>query len=682
MPGSKTILVVEDEGVVARQLQLSLIDLGYRVPATAASADEAYQLAERHHPDLVLMDIHLDGGTDGIEAAGVLRARFAVPIIYLTAYADAATVEKAKVTEPYAYLIKPIDASKLTAAVEVALYKHELDQKLRLSEAKFSGIVSLSVDAIITLDEKQRITLFNDGAEAIFGYSKAEVLGQPLDVLLPDRLGAIHREHVARFASGPTHARPMGQRELAISGKRKTGEEFPADASISKLTVGGKSLLAVVLRDISDRKRVENEQRFLSQLGAVLSGTLEYEETLVTLARMVVGEIADWCALDLVEPDGRVRRIKVASADPAKASIAELLERIPLDRSKPDLVWEVLATKESVLVPEVTAEMLESVAQSEEHLAMLRAADIRSAMAVPLIVRGQLIGALVFASSRPSRHHGANDLRLAEDVAHRAALAIENARLYRAAQRAIEARDDVLGIVAHDLRNPLNSIILQTELLRIPGTNGSGPVDRIKHAAHRMNRLIQDLLDVTRMEAGQLSIAQDRIPASRVVSEAVEAQRALIASTAIELRIEIARDLPEVWADLERLLQVFENLIGNAVKFTERGGRITIGAAPRDRDVLFWITDTGAGIAPEDVPHLFDRFWQAHKAGRQSAGLGLSIVKGIVEPHGGRIWVESTHGRGSTFFFTIPMPPRSEDRRAEPSVQPRPRDAGEALHER
>jgi signal transduction histidine kinase len=184
-----------------------------------------------------------------------------------------------------------------------------------------------------------------------------------------------------------------------------------------------------------------------------------------------------------------------------------------------------------------------------------------------------------------------------------------------------------------------------------------------------MNRLIQDLLDVARLEAGRLSIEQARVPAERVVSESVEAQKLLASSASIELRLDVARDVPEVWGDLDRLLQVFENLIGNAVKFTQPGGRITVGAAPRDGDVLFWVADTGAGIAAEDLPHLFDRFRQAQKASRRGAGLGLSVVKGIVEAHGGRIWVESTPGRGSTFSFTVPTALRAEERLHEPAPQ-------------
>jgi signal transduction histidine kinase len=223
--------------------------------------------------------------------------------------------------------------------------------------------------------------------------------------------------------------------------------------------------------------------------------------------------------------------------------------------------------------------------------------------------------------------------------------------------------------VAHDLRNPLNSIVMQASILRRqsgqPERQPRNPADVIERAANRMNRLIQDLLDVARMEAGRLSLEEGCVRTVQLVSDALEAQKPLLGSASLELHVDLAPGLPEVWADRDRLLQIFENIIGNAVKFTEPGGRVTVGAAPRDGDVLFWVADTGTGIAAADLPHLFDRFWQARKEGRRGAGLGLPIVKGIVEAHGGRIWVESTVGRGSTFFFTIPSAPRAEEWRGE-----------------
>ncbi len=188
--------------------------------------------------------------------------------------------------------------------------RKRLEEDLRLSEAKSSGIVSISADAIISVDENQRITLFNEGAEKIFGYSKAEAIGASLDILIPERFRAIHREHVAGFTASPSTARRMGQRETPIFGVRKNGEEFPADAAISKLDVEGKPIMTVALRDITDQKRIENEQRFLSEVGAVLTSTLDYEDTLTNIAQLAVRDLADYCIVDVVDELGEIRRLR------------------------------------------------------------------------------------------------------------------------------------------------------------------------------------------------------------------------------------------------------------------------------------------------------------------------------------------------------------------------------------
>ena len=409
--------------------------------------------------------------------------------------------------------------------------------------------------------------------------------------------------------------------------------------------------------DITEQKRIEHDQRFLAEVGPALAGTLDYEETLSTIAELAVRDLADLCIVDVVEDDREIRRLKVASRDPSKAWLCELLAGIELDRSRPHLLWSVLETKEPFVLQHPSAETIAWLAQSEAHHRALVAADIASVLAVPLVARGSLLGAIAFLSSTPSRVYGPPDVRLAEELAQRAALSIMNARLYRTARRATRARDELLGIVAHDLRNPLNNIVVQADLLRLRGEAGGGAqhaAEGIARAATRMSRLIQDLLDVTSLEAGQLSVDAVPVAARDIVTDAAEAQEALTTSASLELRLEPATDLPEILADRDRLLQVFENLIGNAVKFTEPGGRITVGAAPREGHVLFWVRDTGCGIAPEHLPHLFDRFWQGGKAERRGAGLGLPIVRGIIAGHRGRIWVESTPGEGSTFYFTIP----------------------------
>jgi PAS domain S-box-containing protein len=537
----------------------------------------------------------------------------------------------------------------------------EANAALRLSEAKFSGIVSIAADAIISIDADQRIALFNRGAEEIFGYSQAEAIGAPFEILIPERFRAIHHQHLERFASGEQSSRRMGERSAAIQGLRKNGEEFPAEAAISKLEVGLEKVLTVVLRDATDATRRERHQKILAEMGSVLADTLDYEETLTRIAELAVRELADFCTIDLVQDDGEIRRLRVIGRDPAKQSICDFLKQMPVDGSRPRLAWSALDTKQPILIERVTPEILASLAQSDEHLRVLREMEPTSIIIVPILARGKILGILKVALSTRLRAYGQDDLRLMEEIAHRAALAIDNARLYRVAERAIHARDEVLSIVAHDLRNPLGSIMLSVGLLRRkrgePERRSQEGVDAIKRSATRMNRMIEDLLDVVRMDAGHLSIERTRVPAGKVLSDLVEAQKPLAASRSLELRLEVVPDPGEVFADRDRLLQVLENLVGNAVKFTKSGGHVSVGAAPRNGELLFWVEDSGAGIASDDLPHLFDRFWQARNARKQGVGLGLPIVKGIVEAHRGRIWVESQVGKGSTFFFTLPRAP-------------------------
>lgn len=552
------------------------------------------------------------------------------------------------------------DLTFVSAVVDqlaTALERDAGERLLRTSQAKLAGIVSTAADAVITVDERMEIVLFNEGAERIFGWSAKEVLGKPIEFLIPERLGNVHRGHMRDFHASVDVSRKMGARLPEIFGRRKSGEEFHADAAISKLVLEGDILFTVFLRDITEQKRVEREKTFLSEVSAVLGASLDHDETLANVARLAMRELGDFCVIEFVDERGELSRMEMVTSDPAKAETTKLLKQFPLDRSRPALGALVLRDNRPQIVAELGAASLEAMAQDATHLMLFEAMGLRSVMGVPLTVGGRSLGALLVASCRTGHHYGTDDLRLLEKVADRAALALESARLYRVAQRAVQMRDDVLGVVAHDLRNPLGSILLQAALLRRTGPDqdrrSRKPGEVIERAAARMNRLIQDILDVTSMDAGHLSILRTEIAVPQVIRDLVESQQALMAARQLRLQFDPGAEDLLVWADRERLLQVLENLVGNAAKFTPSGGSISIGAQQRESDVLFWITDTGTGIAPEDLAHLFDRFWQARKTERRGAGLGLAIVKGLVESHGGHVWVESRLGLGSTFYFTI-----------------------------
>ena len=221
------------------------------------------------------------------------------------------------------------------AQIEDITERKRTEEARRFSEARFSGIISISADAIVSIDQDQRIVLFNDGAEKIFGYSRSEAVGARLDILLPEGLRVIHRQHVATFAAGEIAARPMAERQATILGRRKNGEEFPAEAAISRLQVDGQTILTVALRDVTERKRIEKEQRFLAEAAAALSSSIDYEETLSTVGALVVRDFADWCVVDIVERDGRPTRLKVVGAESARGA-ARRTDRANVAGSTPD----------------------------------------------------------------------------------------------------------------------------------------------------------------------------------------------------------------------------------------------------------------------------------------------------------------------------------------------------------
>ena len=448
--------------------------------------------------------------------------------------------------------------------------------------------------------------------------------------------------------------------ELAdVVALRKSGDEFPAEGALSKLELGGRKLLTVILRDITERRRIDLEHVVLAEASKVMTSSLNYAQTLKSIAELVVRDVAELCVVDIIDENAKLIRLTVAHRDPTKRATCDALMRLSLD-SKHTLASSVLDTKQSQLFDDMTPEFIEAMAQDAEHLRLLRELAPRSAMVAPLLDAGSVLGAIVFASSQP-RRYSTRDVDFLTELAYRASLAIENARLYETAQRATRARDDVLQIVAHDVRSPLHTILLAAQLLENKLEKPEGATNHTKahlsiivRSVNRANRLIEDLLDVMRLEAGALTLSCRALAAKPVLVDVLTAQQLSASAASVELSLDIPDDLPEIWADRDRLLQVFENLVGNALKFTSKGGRIIIAAVDRTSEVLFSVADSGAGIAAPSLPHVFERFWQAKHTASRGAGLGLPICRGIVERHGGRIWVESTVNRGSTFFFTVP----------------------------
>jgi PAS domain S-box-containing protein len=400
-------------------------------------------------------------------------------------------------------------------------------------------------------------------------------------------------------------------------------------------------------RDAEERRR-EIEQRLLANVGGAVS-TMDYESALASVTRVFAESIADFAVIYLVDEGERIRRTTAASRDREHDALLDIVLAQASQPRPTHPVWEVIATRRPLIATFDPADY-ERMAESPAHLAALRSARPRNALVIPMIIGDSCVGAIGLTSS--TRQFDERDTALVVEIGRRCALVVENARLHAREQRAIRARSDVLGIVAHDLRNPLNSIALNALILQQQATDVES-VESIRRSATRMTRIIQDLLDVARFEAGMLGVERARVPAAYLVAEAARAHRKSVAVSGLELRQAAVQDLPLVWADTERVAQVFENLVSNAMKFTASGA-ITIGAESNGGDVVFSVADTGCGIEAANLARIFDPFWQARHDKREGAGLGLSIVKTIVETHGGRAWATSDVGTGSTFYFTLP----------------------------
>ncbi|HEU4617037.1 MAG TPA: GAF domain-containing protein [Gammaproteobacteria bacterium] len=673
-----------------------------------------------------------------------------------------------------------------------------------------------------------------------------------------DVLHDIHPEDRERFASALDRALENGSQEHEIEYRivppDGTQRWVASKGRVVADETGRPVRMVGIRRDVTARKRIEEQERFLAEAGRILATTLEPDSAVRQLARVVVPYLADWCVIQVLDGEGKLTPVELAHRDPAQVELAwRIVRRSRSEHRKPTASNAVLESRKPLLIAQVTPEMLEDAAEDEEHREMLRrlnlrsvitvplqarggirgvlslgtaesgrifgeedlkaaediaswaalgldnakllaeaenawaaaekarrqlqtlaeisadlaseldpgaalrrlaekvvesladycvtysydgvsierqgfahrlaekcdlvlrladsgppsvedtfgagavirtgapilsaevtpasvresginaehqravhALQVRSAMVVPLRSRGRTVGAITFATTADSeRRYDVNDLALALELANRTALLVDNARLYADAKAAIAGRDDMIQVVSHDLRNPLQSIATAAALLHLdaPPERKARSLESISFATAQMNRLLQDLLDISQMDAGRFSVAAEKIDVESLVREAHTLFVSVAEEKSIRLESRIGPNAATVKADRGRIMQVLSNLIGNALKFVSAGGVVTITAERDGARVRFAVADTGVGLAPEDQARVFDRFWRGDRRKERGAGLGLAVAKGIVEAHGGRIGVESSPGQGSTFYFLLD---------AEPAERPQP----------
>ncbi|KYG11284.1 histidine kinase [Sorangium cellulosum] len=417
----------------------------------------------------------------------------------------------------------------------------------------------------------------------------------------------------------------------------------------------------VTFFDITERTRAEQGQRFLAAASAALSDSLDLQGTLDRLGRLTVPELADWCVIQTLPEFEAARRVTLTHADPEAVKRARALFReMDPPPALPALMEQVLCTERPELVRDLSHPLLASLGEHAAFRGLVRALGITSAMVVPMVARGRTFGCITLATAESGRVYDEADLAVAHDLAQRAALAADNARLYEAAQRAIELRDNVLATVSHDLRNPLSAIItaaaVMTKRAAARGEKGDAKaIQAIQRSAHRMDRLLHDLLDFASLRAGRLALRRQPQDPREISREAVETFESQAQEKGIQLGAAPAEDVPLVVCDRDRVLQVLSNLLSNALKVTGAQGSVTVRCEHREEHVVFSVADTGPGIPEDELPYLFERFWRGQRNGYKGTGLGLAIARELVVAHGGTIQVESRVGVGTTFRFTIPI---------------------------
>lgn len=428
--------------------------------------------------------------------------------------------------------------------------------------------------------------------------------------------------------------------------------------------------------DIEAQKRASDISMFLAEASEALASLSDLEGTLERVARLAVPYFADWCAVDLLEPSGHLKRVAVAHIDPEKVAFAHEVHRRWKPEQHPHLgAYRVARQAASVLVSEITDDMLESSISDPELLASLRELGLRSYMAVPLAVRGKVLGVITFIDAESGRRYQAHDLALAEDLANRAAIAIENARLYHELREADHRKDVFLATLAHELRNPLAPIRNAAQMLQLKGPPDADLQwgrDVILRQVDHLTRLVDDLLDVSRITRNKLELRKEMLEISQVVRNAVESCRPLIDKAGHELMVTFPGKPIHVEGDMIRLTQVVLNLLTNAAKYTEPGGAIELKVSSSGSTVEIRVRDNGIGIDPAQLPKIFDMFSQiAPVIDRSQGGLGigLALVRGLVEMHGGQVFAQSEGiGQGSEFVVHLPMVP-TVARLEEPAPQ-------------
>ena len=543
----------------------------------------------------------------------------------------------------------------LTRTAGVAIERRRGEQEVRF-QARLLDTVG---QAAIVTDRDGEIIYWNRFAETLYGWQKQEALGRNFAqlVVAPEE-GELAAEIMDRLRAGEVWAG-----EFLV--RRRDGTTFVAFVTDTPLLdeQGDVDAIIGISVDISDRKRLESSLRLLADASAALADLVDYQSTLQKVAALSVPHFADWCAVDITQPEGTLRRLAVAHVDEEKLHLAkELDERYPPRSDVAYGAYHVLRTGRTEMMEEIPDKLLVELAVDQEHLRFLRELGLKSYMCVPLLARGKTLGVMTFVSAESGRSYTAADLAFGEELARRSAVAIENAQLYRELREADRRKDEFLATLAHELRNPLAPIRNGLQVMRLSGSEDGIVAEArcmMERQLNQMIRLVDDLLDVSRITRDKLELKKQPVELATVVRSAVETSRPLIEQYGHTISVVLPPTPIYLDADLTRLAQVFSNLLNNSAKYTPAGGHIWLDAESFENEVAVRVRDNGMGIPADSLPGIFQIFSQVERnmeMAQGGLGIGLTLVRRLVEMHGGTVEAHSQGaGQGSQFTVRLPV---------------------------
>ena len=532
------------------------------------------------------------------------------------------------------------------------------EEALRDSESRFRLMAETIPSILWTAAPDGTITYINERWYEYSAMSKEQHAGLWSNVV-------IHREDYQRCVDAWAGALETGiELELELRYRRGDGAyRWFVTRSVPLRDESGPIVQWFgTTTDIHDRKTAEQTFRFLARASITLAELADYESTLQKVASLAVPSFADWCAVDMLEADGSLRRLAITHTDPSKVRLArELFDRYPPSPSDRRGVMRVAMTGEPDWVAAIPDSLLHDITKSKEHLEIVRRLGLKSYLCVPLDLHGRTLGVLTFATAESGRIYGENDLAAAEDLAHRAAIAIENANLLSALKEGDRRKDEFLAMLAHELRNPLAPIRSSVQIFREvdpPAPELKWATDVIDRQVRQMTRLVDDLLDVSRITRGKIELRKESVDLATIINGVVDASRPLIEQMGHKLTVTMPGRPIRLEADTTRLSQVLLNLLNNAAKYTDNPARIWVTCEDENGEVVISVKDSGIGIPPEMLPHIFDLFIQVDRSldrAEGGLGIGLTLVRRLVELHGGSVEAHSEGiGKGSEFIVRLP----------------------------